>query len=168
MKIIILLTLLDIKIMDINFKDHLSNDEIKEIISDELRAQIKSHFKNEDNAKRLLANLAYQIVQEEVNKIVPNYEQELIGKVASLIQEKDLTYHVFNFDYLNGSAKSLGARIIEQTVQENKELIKSKVIEGIQKKDYSEESLIKLENLSDSFTSNIYDFVELMRNKKQP
>lgn len=152
--------------MEINIVDYLSEKEIKEIAQDEVRIQIREHFKNEENAKRLLSNLAYSIVTEEVNKIVPDYEQELIRKVAELINKKDLTYHIFDFDtYGGGKARSLGAKILEQTVKDNQQLIKDKVVEGIQNKDYSEEALIRLENLSESFTSNIYDFVELMRNK---
>lgn len=154
--------------MEINITDYLSHEDIKEIAQDELRVQIREHFKNEENARRLLSNLAYHIVTEEVNKIVPNYEQELITKVAELIKKKDLTYHIFDFDtYRDGRAKSLGAKILEQTVRENQQLIKDKVVEGIQNKDYSEDALIRLENLSESFTSNIYDFVELMRSKKE-
>lgn len=152
--------------MEINITDYLDKEEIKEIVSDELRQQIKLHFKNEENAKRLLSNLAYEIVTEEVNKIVPNYEETLIAKVAELINKKDLTYHIFDFDtYGGGKARSLGARILEQTVRENTELIKSKMVEGIQNRDYSEEALIRMENLSDSFAGNIYEFVELMRKK---
>lgn len=152
--------------MDIKITDYLDEQEIKDIVSDEFRVQIRSHFKDEENAKRLLSNLAYNIVIEEVNKIVPNYEEVLITKVAELINKKDLTYHVFDFDtYGSGKARSLGAKILEQTVRENTDLIKSKVVEGIQNKDYSEEALLRMENLSDSFASNIYDFVELMRSK---
>lgn len=152
--------------MEIKIEDYLNHEEIKEILQDELRNQIRGHFKNEDNAKRLLSNLAYHIVQEEVSKIVPNYEEELVKEVSKLIKEKDLSYYVFNFDYFNGVSKSFGAKLIEETVKENKQLIKDKVVEAIQNKDYSEESLLQLERLSDSFASNIYDFVELMRGKK--
>jgi len=152
--------------MEINITDYLSQQEIKEIAQDELRVQIRGYFKNEENARRLLSNLSYHIVTEEVNKIVPNYEQELVNKVVELIKKKDLTYHIFDFDtYGDGRARSLGAKILEQTVRENQQLIKDKVIEGIQNKNYSEEALIRLENLSESFTSNIYDFVEMMRTK---
>lgn len=153
--------------MEIKIEDYLDQEEIKGIVVDELRNQVRLHFKNEENARRLLSNLAYQMVTDEVDKIVPNYQEELITKVAKLINEKDLGYHLFNFDtYGNGAARSLGAKIIEETVRENRQLIKDRVIEGIQNRDYSEEAMIKLENLSDDFASNIYDFVELMRDKK--
>ena len=154
--------------MEISFKDYLSHEDIKEIVSDELRLQIRQHFKNEENAKRLLSNLAYHIVSEEVNKIVPNYEQELVDKVVSLIRDKkSVGFTLFDFDlYGSGRSKSLGAKIVEQTIKENEQLIKDKVIETIQNRDYNDDAWNKFENLAESFTSNIYDFVEMMRTKK--
>ena len=154
--------------MEINVEDYLDHKAIQEIVEDELRGQVRKHFTNEENAKRLLTNLSYHIVKEEVNKIVPNFEQELIEKVASLIRDKkSVSFNLFDFDtYGSGRSKSLGAKIVEQTVEENRQLIKDKVVEAIQERDYSEEALIKLENLSEEFAGNIYNFVELVRSKK--
>ena len=154
--------------MKINVEDYLDHKAIQEIVEDELRGQVRKHFTNEENEKRLLTNLSYHIVKEEVNKIVPNFEQELIEKVASLIRDKSsVSFNLFDFDtYGSGRSKSLGAKIVEQTVEENRQLIKDKVVEAIQERDYSEEALIKLENLSEEFAGNIYNFVELVRSKK--
>lgn len=154
--------------MEIRIENYLDNETIREVVIDELRSQVKEHFRNEENAKRLLSNLAYHIVREEIEKIVPNYEKELVDKVASLIRDKaSVSFNLFDFDtYGSGRSKSLGAKIVEQTVQENKDLIKQKVLQAIQEKDYSDEALLKLESLSENFSSNIYDFVELMRGKK--
>jgi hypothetical protein len=104
-----------------------------------------------------------------VNKIVPDYEQELIDKVVSLIRDKkSVGFTLFDFDtFSSGRGKSLGAKIVEQTVKENEQLIKNKVIETIQNADYTDEALMKFENLAESFTSNIYDFVDIMRSKRE-
>lgn len=153
--------------MEIKIEKYLSDTEIKEILQDELRNKVRQHFQNEENAKRLLSNLAYHIIKEEVNKIVPDYEQELVEKVVSLIRDKDLGGQVFDFDrYGSGRSKPLGAKIVEQTITENQQLIKNKVIDTIQNADYSDDALIKFESLAEEFTSNIYSFVELMRSKK--
>ena len=152
--------------MNIKIENYISDSEIKNILEDELRLQIRQHFKNEENAERLLSNLSYHIVSEEVEKIVPNHIDMIVDKVSKLITEKDLSYHLYNFDYYDGKAKSLGAKIIEQTVKDNQQLIKDKVIESIQNADYTEDAFMKFENLAENFTHNIYDFVELMRNKK--
>jgi hypothetical protein len=152
--------------MEINFKDYLSDDEVKGIVQDELRIQVRKFFSGtEENTQRLLSNLAYSIVRDEVDKIVPNYEEELINKVAELIKSKDLSFHVFNYHYSTNAPTSFGSKVIEQTVKENQQLIKDKVVKTIQETDYSEQALMKFESLADDFTSNIYDFVNLMRDK---
>lgn len=154
--------------MEINFKDYLSDDEVKEIVQDELRNQVRKFFSGtEENTQRLLSNLAYAIVRDEVDKIVPNYEEDLVNKVAELIKGKDLSFHVFNYHYSTNAPTSFGSKLIEQTVKENQQLIKDKVVKTIQEADYSEQALMKFESLADDFTSNIYDFVDLMRTKKQ-
>lgn len=153
--------------MEIKIENYLDDEEIKEIVTDELRAQVRKHFINEDNAKRLLSNLSYHIVSEEVEKIVPNHKEVIVNKVAKLISEKDLSFHVYNFDaYNGGKARSLGAKIIEETISQNRDLIKEKVVNTIQEADYSEDAFITFERLAEQFTSNIYEFVELMRGKE--
>ena len=154
--------------MEIKIENYLNHEEIKEVVIDELRLQVKKHFSNEENANRLLINLSYAIVKDEVDKIVPNHQEVLVKRVAGIInKESDTAFCLFDFDnYGSGRRKSLGAKIVEETVAENKQLIKDKVIESIVNKDYSEEAWNKFESLAESFTSNIYDFVEAMRSKK--
>ena len=45
--------------MNINFKDYLSEEEIKEIIIDELRKKAREHFCNEKEFTRILTNISY-------------------------------------------------------------------------------------------------------------
>jgi flavorubredoxin len=155
--------------MEIKIEDYLNHSEIKDVVIDELRNQIRKHFNNEENANRLLINLSYAIVKNEVDKIVPNHQEVLVKKVAEIINDsKSTEFCLFDFDsWGSGRNKSLGAKIIEETVAENKQLIKEKVIESITNKDYSEDAWNKFEALAESFTSNIYDFVDAMRNKNK-
>ena len=153
--------------MEINITDYLSTDEIKEICSDELRIQIQKYFRDEKNANRLISNLSYQFMIDEIEKITPNYEKQITEKVAKLIAEKDLSFYLFDFDsYGGGRSKSLGAKIYEQAVEENKDIIKSRIAQCIKNKDFSEEIFAKFENLSENFMSNIYELVDLMRGAK--
>lgn len=151
--------------MEIKIENYLNHEEIKEVVVDELRNQIRKHFNDEKNAERLLINLSHQIVSDEVEKITPNYKEKIVGKVNELINEKDLSYHLYNFHYNTHKAVSLGAKIIEEAVSENKQLIKDKVLDGIINKDYSDEAWSKFESLAEDFTSNIYDFVSAMKSK---
>lgn len=149
--------------MKIDFKDYLNDSEIKEIVSDELRKEVREMFKNESNSTRILSNMAYSIIQEEVDKIVPNHKELIIQKTAELIKGKDLSYHVFNYNYNDGKPHSLGAKIIDETIIENKQVIKDLVVKSFQEKDYSEDIFSKFESLADDFSSNIYQLVENLK-----
>ena len=60
--------------MEIKIEKYLDQQEIKEIVQDELRNQIRYHFAgNEEHVNRILSNLSYTVMREEIYKISPNY-----------------------------------------------------------------------------------------------
>ena len=71
--------------MEIDFKEYLSDGEIKDIIVEEFRIQIRKKFSSEKETERLLGNLAFHIVKEELEKITPNYEEYLNTKVNKIL-----------------------------------------------------------------------------------
>lgn len=153
------------KTITLNILDHLSADSIREIMQEELRLCVRNHFRNEQEAERLLSNLAYGIIRDEIEKIVPDYHDTMVKKVAGAIT-KDVSGHIYNYAWDTGAPRSYGAKLIDQTVKENQQLIKDKVVETIRNKDYSEDAWAKFENLAESFTSNIYDLMETLRGAK--
>jgi hypothetical protein len=150
---------------EVNILDYLSPEEVKEVMLDELRVLVRGHFKDEKTAERLLSNLAYGIVQDEVDKICPNYHGQMVEKVADAIN-KDLSYHVWRYNYNDNQPQSYGAKLIEQTVKESQQLIKDKVIETIKNKDYSEDAWAKFEKMAESFGENLYDFMATIQGKR--
>lgn len=149
--------------MEIKIENYLSESEIKQIVIDEVRLSIREHFVNETNAKRLLSNLSYEIVYDEVDKIVPNSRQLVYDTVVSVI--KDIkNYSVFR-DAAYGGKKSLAYEIMEQAVRDNKDMINAKVKETIINKDYSKEIWEKFEELAETFISNICAITELGKRK---
>ena len=150
--------------IQIDITEYLSAEDIKEACIEQLKWEISNHFKNEENAKRLLSNLSYQIVFEEVDKIIPNSKDVIVSKTIELIKEGS-NYNVFR-DRSYGSEASLAYRIMEQAVNDNKHLINEKVKDTITNKDYSEEIWAKFEQLGETFISNIYEIVSLGRKEK--
>ena len=149
---------------EIEIENYLSHDEVKEIVQDELRNQIRQMFKNETEARRLLSNLSYQIVFDEVDKVVANSQDVVIKKTTDLVNDVK-SYTVFRYSYLGGSPENNGARILEQAIIDNKQLINEKVKETIINKDYSEKIWDSFELLADTFISNIYEIARLGREK---
>lgn len=151
----------------INVLDYLSESEISEIAKDEVRNVIRGYLGDEENTKRVLSNLTYQIVFDEVDKHIGENSRNKIAQLTeNQIKKDSFNYMVFrNKSY--GSSASLGYQIMEQAVKDNKELIQQKVKEAIINKDYQEDVWNKFEELSDNFMSNIYEIVELARNSKK-
>lgn len=148
----------------IDVADYLSQEDIKELCKEQVRYEIQKLFKNEIEAQRLLANLSYEIVFKEVDKVIENSRELVINKTQEIINNPS-TYSVFR-DGFYGGKKSLAYDIMEKAVKDNTLLINEKVKETILNKDYSKEVWDKFEQLADAFTSNIYEIVRLGRESK--
>lgn len=148
----------------LNVSDYVSKDEMKEIVIEEMKARVRSLFNNEENTKRILSNLSYQIVFDEVDKIIPNSKELIVSKTEHIIKNLN-DHHVFR-DETGYSKASLATQYVLDAVRANKDLLNQKVKDTIENKDYSEEVWTKFEQLADTFMSNIYSIVELGRSKK--
>ena len=72
--------------MKINVEDYLTDYDIKEILKEEIRDSVKIHMKDENNIKRILSNLCYDIVYKMVDEIFnDDLENILTVKVKSVI-----------------------------------------------------------------------------------
>ena len=149
--------------LSIDVEQYLSRDEIKDLCIEQVRVEISKFFKNEENAQRLLGNLSYNLVFDEIDKVVPNSRGMIAAKTMSILGDIK-SYQVFR-DASYGGQKSLGQQYMEQAVKDNKDLINERVRETIINKDFSEEVWTKFEELSDTFASNIYEIVRLGRKK---
>lgn len=153
------------KEITINIQDYLSDDELKQIVIEETRNNIRYLLKDEKNASRILSNLSYNIVYDEIDKIIPE-SRELVIKQTMGVLNDIKSYSVFR-DNNYGGTKSIGQQILDGCVLGNKDLINEKVKETITNKDYSEEIWRKFEELGETFIDNIYTIVALGRKGKQ-
>ncbi len=150
--------------MEIEIEKYLSEAEIKNIVSDQIRYEVSEFFKTEKNAQRLLSNLSYEIVFNEIDKVIPNSRELVISKTKTVLNDIK-NYQVFR-DASYGSDKSLGYKIMEESVKYNKDLINEKVKETITSKDYSKEIWDRYEAMAESFMSNFYEIARLGRENK--
>lgn len=142
--------------MEIKIEDYLSREEIKEILEDQIRESIKDKFTNEKEFERILFNLSYEFVYQEIDKATGKNSRELILKKTESILNNIKNYSVFR-DGSYGSPKSLAYKILEGAVANNTELIKQKVRECILSKDFSKEVWDQFISSQESFLSAIYE-----------
>lgn len=145
--------------LKIDVADYLSHNEIKEICIEQVKHEVAKFFSNEENAQRLLSNLSYYIVFNEIDKVIPNSKDLVISKTEEILNNIQ-SYSVFR-DSSYGSKKSLAYELMENAIKNNAQLINEKVKETITNKDYSKEIWDKFEELAESFISNIYEITRL-------
>ena len=138
--------------MEIDIENYLSDTEIKNIIIEEFRGEIQKSIRR-NGVTTFIANLAYQNVFEEINKEASNFENEIKEKTKEVI-ENLTSYSVFRKKDLVDNEDSLAQKYLEQSVENNKDIIENKVkdiLNDLSKTDISYEisSIIedKIENL---------------------
>lgn len=114
--------------MNINIMDYLSNEEIKEICKEELRDKIRKLFSSEKEITRIITNLSYYELWEEIEKEVPNCKELIKEKTKEKLNEIS-SYDVLRKKGEFNSKNSAAQDILENCVIENKDIIENKVKE---------------------------------------
>ena len=117
--------------MNINIKieDYLSEEEIKEIISDEIRKHIRNCVGevsvSQDKARVMLSVMAKQIARDGIQGLIPNFKESLDEHIKEEV--KKLQLHDF-FTH-NMGWRSDGNKLINSILSDNRDLIDAKIKE---------------------------------------
>ena len=76
--------------MNINIDNYLGDDEIKDIITSEMRDLVKKHLSDENNITRIISNSAYQLVYKMVDE---TFDQSLSSMLTEKVGEDFTTSH---------------------------------------------------------------------------
>lgn len=115
--------------MEIKIEDYLSNEEIKEIVSTEVKKIVRDALGNGSVAKDrgivLMGALAKYLAKEGVQKLIPNFKEllnEHIQESIKNIKLSDMFLQSFGW-------QSTGNKILNEVLSANKPLIDAKVKE---------------------------------------
>jgi hypothetical protein len=147
----------------INIDNYISEEEKTAIVKEEFASLVRSRMNTEKDIERILTNNGYYFFQKEIDELIPGYKDVISEKVRELITKKatDYSFSVFR-EGRWGEEKSIATQYVENTVKENRDLIKSTVIEQIKDKDYSQDICDQLADISELF----YTLAENLRVKK--
>ena len=113
--------------MEIKIEDYLKNSEIKDIIVEELRNKIRNNFSEKD-ITRIISNAPYYKAYDIFDECLPEgYKDDIKEKVLNL-RNNPKSYDIFRYNYYSKKPENVGAKIIEESIAENKDLI----IENVQ------------------------------------
>ena len=113
--------------MEIRIENYLDEDEIKQIVKEELRDEIKKEIRN-NGVDRVISNIGYHHVFEIMNKEIDGYEEQVKKQVKKVI-EGLTSYSVFRKKDLYDHEDSLGQKYLEKSIEENKNIINNKVVQ---------------------------------------
>lgn len=122
----------------INIENYLSEEEIKEICKDAIRSVIASQYRNEVETKRLISNLSYEILFDQISETINQDASELVRKnVIEILGDKSAyRYLVFRRKDCVSNTDSKACIILDEVVEGAKDVIKEKVLEVISKYDF--------------------------------
>ena len=112
--------------MNINIMNYLSDEEIKEMCKDELRKSIRKIFNTEKEITRIITNLSYYELWEEIEKEVPNFKNIIKEKTIEQLNNIS-SYDVLRRKDIYESKNSVAQDILEKCVIKNSDIIEKKV-----------------------------------------
>ena len=125
---------------EINFKDHISDERMTEIIEEEFRSFVSSKAK--EDYERVALNGAYLIVWKYL-------DEQLEGKLDQIVKDQALNvvqglsaYDVFRVPGIGERGSSVARQVLDNAIRDNKELVSERVKEVI--KDLSRSSIWEL------------------------
>jgi hypothetical protein len=157
----------------INIDDYLSEEDKKEIAIDVFRNQVKTQlFKSIDGTvqsdsevQRVIGNISYEIVFNEVQKYIPNAKKMVEDKVSKILKEKDLSYYIFRKKDAWDKEESLAITYLNQEVKSNEEMFKSRIKKEMEEYDLGDDLNKELSNKFDKLADTMYSLSDLFINK---
>lgn len=140
--------------MNINLEDYLSEDQIRSIIEEEVREDVRHQIMSmsDGHLSDIMVNATYEAVDRMVaERFHENLTEKLAIRVAALIDTMSF-FTIFRQKDAYGPA-SLCQQYLDEAVEANKDLITQKVVEKINDFHYDE----IIESIEDTVYEVIHD-----------
>jgi hypothetical protein len=139
--------------MEINIEDYLTDYEIKDILKEEIKDCIKTHMKDENNIRRILSNLCYDLVYKMVDEIFnDDLENILTVRVKEIIDNLS-EFTIFKEPSAWDREPNKAYKVLQKEIESHFGRIKEIVKESI-----DIETMKKLkENIDDKIQDAIYE-----------
>lgn len=114
--------------LEIDIKDYLTDEEIKEIVRDGFKYQINRRLDSETEIERILGNLSYELVWQMVDEVIGKSGEKIIKQKVTDIINNLTEFSVFREknDY-SRKENSIGTKILDKAVEDNQHIIIEKI-----------------------------------------
>lgn len=118
--------------MNIDIEKYISEEEIKQIISEEIREYVRNHFRDKNDMERIFSNSAYHVLWKEVDSLYDgNMSQIIKDKIISIISSDTPYLGIFRKKDVWDRDESESYKIMVQTIKQNTDIIKNNVIDAM-------------------------------------
>jgi len=115
--------------ISVKIEDYLSEEEIKEIISSEIRRHVREVVGDlscsDDKGRIFVSKLAKNLAKEGVQEIIPNFKELINAQIESEIKSVKLS----DFFFSSFGWRSEGNKILNIVLSDNKKLLDAKIKE---------------------------------------
>ena len=112
------------KIFEIKVEDYLTEDEIKEIVKEEVRSQVRCH--NERDFKRILINASYKWFQDLISETMgDDFNVQIEEEVKKVLSEVSSFNVIRDGDF--GEKPSKAYKLIQEYTDKHKEVLENRV-----------------------------------------
>ena len=118
--------------IEVNIHDYLSDDDVKDVLRKVIYDEIKKNIRYNKSLTTFISNLSHKYVFNMVDEIVKEsigigIEESIKQKVPEIINDLS-SYSIFRAKD-NWQTESVGQKLLNEAVIENKDLLKDKVKE---------------------------------------
>ena len=152
--------------MEINFREYINEEEMKEIIKDEVRIKIRQEFSREENFKRILTNSLYEQVSYEIISLENNGQIEPLKEQVKKIIEELSAYNVFGNDTTDRYNPKLSDNriLLNEIVKENRDEL-SKVVK--RQLNYAYKEYNARNDMADIMAEAVYDLFSIRKEEME-
>ena len=160
--------------IEIDINEYLSEEEKKELVIQTFKETVKRELldghndntiQSDSEIQRVIGNITHHIVMAEVQKYIPDFEEQIKNKVRKVLTEKDLSYEIFKVKNAWDSKESLAITYLNETVKDCKETFQARIKETIENYDLSKAITDEVSVVFDEMAGNFYKLSELFYKK---
>lgn len=160
--------------IEIDINEYLSEEEKKELVIQTFKETVKRELldghndntiQSDSEIQRVIGNITHHIVMEEVQKYIPDFEEQIKSKVRKVLTENDLSYEIFKVKNVWDSKESLAITYLNETVKDCKETFQARIKETIENYDLSKAITDEVGAVFDEMAGNFYKLSELFYKK---
>ena len=125
--------------MEIDIKEYLSEEEIKNICASEVREIIRQnilHYQND--IKNCIASLSYKVIEKDIDEKIPDYKEQIVAGIERCLEEKYQMFHVFRKPDTYDRVGNVGYEIVKSQIMKREQDIRDRVNKEIDEYDPKE------------------------------